>query len=501
VTKEYREWCPEQAYLLPPSPTEWLPEGHLAYLVLEAVRELDLGGIERAIQGKDHRGTRPYSPRMMTTLLLYAYCTGVFSSRRIERATYEDVAFRVIAANEHPHFTTVNGFRLQHREALSELFVQVLQLCKRAGLMKLGHVALDGTKVQANASKHKAMSYGRMNEEEKRLMAEIEGLLFQADDVDGREDELHGTSKRGDELPDELRFREERLRRLREAKKALEEEAKESRAAELRGVAAKQREKSEVAANDAERRRAATRAAKYEGKAASLSNDDSHDDGDDQDGGDGGAGADNDLPKHRVQATSEGKPSGSAQRNFTDPDSRIMVRNGVFVQAYNAHAAVNEHQVVLAHALTNQPPDAEHLVPVLERVRTNCDANPEVLTADSGYISERNVDYCALSKIDAYIAVGRKDDAAKLGRMPASSVQMMKSDMREKLDSPEGRKLYAMRKTIVEPVFGQIKQAMGFRRFSLRGLGKARAEWGIVCLCHNLLKLLRHRSRPTLATA
>jgi transposase len=487
VTKEYRPWTPEQTFLLPPSPTEWLPEGHLAYFILELVRELDVSAIEAAIQSKDGRGVRPYSPRMMTALLLYAYCVGVFSSRKVERATYENVAFRVLAAGDHPHFTTVNAFRLEHRDALSGLFVQVLKLCARAGLSTVGHVSLDGSKVAANASKHKAMTYGRMKDEEKRLAAEIEALLFRADQTDRHEDEQYGEGQRADDLPEEFQRREVRLRRIREAKAALEKEAAQARAAQLRELAAAQRRHAEQALDGTERKRAATRASKSQQQADQLSPRRDDDDGD----GDGG-GASTELSTHRVPSTPEGEPTDKAQRNFTDPDSRLMVRNGVFVQGYNAQAAVSDSQVIVAHAVTNQPPDQEHLVPMLERVHEHCGRLPERLTADTGYLSQRNIAYCEANGVDAYIAVRRKDDDdSELGRLPMSEAQDVRWRMHQKVTSAAGQAIYARRKVIVEPVFGQIKRALGFDRFSLRGLPKVAAEWGIVCLCHNVLKLYR----------
>ena len=465
---------------------DWLPDGHLAYFVLELVRELDVSAIESAIQRKDARGVRPYSPRMMSALLLYAYSVGVFSSRKIERATYQDVAFRVLAGGEHPHFTTVNAFRLEHRDALSGLFVQVLKLCARAGLKTVGHVALDGSKVQANASKHKAMSYGRMKDEEKRLAAEIEALLFRADQTDQSEDQQYGQGQPAEDLPQEFQRRDDRLRRIREAKAALEKQAAQARAAELREMAAAQRQRGELAANPTLRKRAATGAAKSEQQADELSS--PHDDDDDADGGSGASA----LPSHRVATTPQGEPTDKAQRNFTDPDSRIMVRNGVFLQAYNAQAAVSESQVIVAHALTNQPPDQEHLVPMLERMRNNLGCLPEVLTADTGYLSEGNIAYCESNKVDAYIAVRRKDDdGAELGCLPMSRAREVRWRMHQKVTSAKGREIYRRRKLLAEPVFGQIKQALGFRQFSLRGLTKVAAEWGIVCLCHNLLKLYR----------
>jgi transposase len=490
VSKQYRPWSPEQSYLLPPSPGEWLPEGHLAYFVLEIVQELDIGAIEAAIQEKDPRGERPYSPRMMTALILYAYCAGVFSSRKIERATYEDVALRVIAAGAHPHFTSVNRFRLEHRQALSGLFVQVLKLCARAGLRTVGHVALDGSKVQANASKHKAMSYGRMGEDEKRLEAEIEALLRRAEEVDAGEDAEHGADMRGDEIPEELRRRETRLQRIRAAKAELEKEAAEARAAELRENAERLRKTAnDENATERQRRLATTLAAKTEKKAKELSRGNDDDDDDDATGP-------TELPLHRVATTREGKPKDTAQRNFTDADSRIMHRNGDFLQAYNAQAAVSEDQIVVAHGVTNNPVDNNQLMAMLERVAENCGEHARIVTADTGYLSEANITYCAKNGIDAYVAV-RRTDAEKLTQVPASEALMAHWDMHQKVSSSRGKRIYALRKILVEPVFGQIKAAMGFRRFSLRGLGKVASEWAIVCLCHNLLKLFRAQRLAT----
>lgn len=494
VAKQYRPWTPDQSYLLPPSPSDWLPRDHLAYFVIDLVRELDLSQIESVLQAKDPRGERPYSPRMMTALILYGYCTGVFSSRRMERATHEDVAFRVIAADSHPHFTRINQFRLDHREALSGLFVQVLRLCASAGLKTLGHVALDGSKVQANASKHKAMSYERMKKDEKRLQGEIESLFRRADEVDAAEDEEFGVDCRGDEIPEELRHRESRLKRIRELKAELEKEAAEARAQKLRENAVElQKTAADPSASPRQRKLATTLAKKSEERAQELfPRTDSNDDDDDGDGG-----APTALRKHRVQTTTAGKPKDTSQRNFTDADSRIMVRNGVFMQAYNAQAAVSEDQIIVAHGLTNDPVDSLHLAPMLERVAENTGKRPTILTADTGYLSEANVTYCAKNGVDAYIAL-RTTDAEKLTQVPDTAPGIAKWDMHQKISSPWGRPIYAKRKTMVEPVFGQIKAAMGFRGFSLRGLAKTASEWGIVCLCHNLLKLFR-RSRLALA--
>lgn len=508
---------------MPPSPTEWLPSDHLAYFILDVVKALDLSAIESVLQRKDWRGTRPYSPWMMVSLLVYAYCTGVFSSRKIERATYENVAFRVLAGGHHPHFTRINEFRRVHLEALGELFKQVLALCQRAGLAKLGHVSLDGTKVQANASKHKAMSYERMCEEEKRLAEEVKALLAHAAAIDEQEDEKYGAEVRGDELPEELARRESRQQRIREAKASLEREAAEARAQLLEERARAQRQQAEASVEPAERKRAERRAEQCEQQAKALrrqaSDRDDTDQGDGPSDGNGAppsppvtvaapsheapAGAEA-LPRHRIRTNKKGAPKGKAQRNFTDPDSRIMVRNKSFLQAYNAQIVVDENaQIILAEGVSNQPPDQEYLRPMLARTRENCGRMPEQLSADAGYFSHANVQYCEQQRIDPYISPARKLDTSQA---PASTQidtpspeQLTRERMRQKLATDHGRAIYAKRKCIPEPVFGQIKEAMGFRRFSLRGLAKVCGEWSFVCLCHNLLKLFRSPARAAQA--
>ena len=485
VTKEYRPWTPDQSLLLPPSPREWLAEGHLAYFVLDLARELDIATIEDVLQSRDGRGTRPYSPRMMTALLLYGYSVGVFSSRKLERATYDDVAFRVIAGGEHPDFTRINAFRLEHREALAALFGQVLKMCLRAGLSSVGHVSLDGTKIQAHASKHKAMSYGRMKDEEKRLMAKAEELLFRADEIDAMEDERYGVGQKPEDLPEELRRADTRLQKIREVKAALEKEAAATRAAQLRALAAGEERRAVTATSERHRKQATARARREREQANQIALPGSDDDDDPP------TACATDLPSHRVPTTTDGKPTDKAQRNFTDPDSRIMVRNGTFLQAYNAQAAVSDAHLIVAHGVSNQPPDQEHLVPMLERVKENCGETARTFSADSGYFSADNIDYCETVGIDAHIAIGRDRDSADIGKLPMTAAGDARARMHEKLTTPAGKATYAKRKTLAEPVFGCIKAAVGFRRFSLRGLEKVRAEWAIVCTCHNLLKLFR----------
>ena len=432
--------------LLPPSPMDWLPEGHLARFILDLVKELDLSRIYARYE-RDLRGFPPYHPQMMVALLLYGYCVGVPSSRKIERKTYEDVAFRVIAGEEHPDHSRINEFRRVHLEALSGLFVQVLRLCQKAGLVKLGKVALDGTKMKANASKHKAMSYQRMGEEEKRLRGRVNELLAEAEKVDAMEDAEFGVGRRGDELPEELRRAETRLKRIREAKKALEAEARQQHE---EATKAKDRDDPPPPPTETP------------------------------------------LPKHKIPTTDEGKPTPKAQRNFTDPESRIMKTGDGYVQGYNCQAMVDaEHQVIVAQAVTNQPPDAEHLVPMLVQTVANCGAKPEKLLADAGYYSEANACEAEKWKVDPYIATGRQRRSEPppqvLGRPPANLTN--KQQMARKLATKDGAAVYARRKVIVEPVFGQTKEARGFRRFLLRGLAKVRHEWSLISLTHNILKL------------
>ncbi|RMH17305.1 MAG: IS1182 family transposase [Gemmatimonadetes bacterium] len=491
--KQYRPWAPDQTYLIPPSPRDWLPEGHLAYFILEVVDELDLSAIEDAVQAKDPRGQQPYHPQMMVAVLLYSYATGTFSSRRIARATYEDVATRFIAGGQHPFFTRIAAFRRDHLAALGQLFGQAVRLCARAGLVKLGHVSLDGTKIKASASKHRAMSYDRMKKDEQRLQAEIEELLKRAEAADASEDAELGAENDGTDIPEELRRRESRLALIRKAKSELEEEARKGRAEALREQAERLEAKAATHPDARQKKTAATLAAKRKVDAEAL---DPHSDEDPPEDGDHGGPT---LPLHRPPAEPSGEPKEKAQRNFTDPDSRIMVDGeGAFVQAYNAQAAVEEgSQVIVATGVSNQPPDNEYLQPVVAEIEQTAGALPEALTADAGYWSPGNAAWCEERGIDAYISVSRQ----RHGPAPPEVADALEPDepedptpkekMAAKLESKKGREMYKKRKTTPEPVFGQIKEARRFRRFSFRGLVAVRHEWNIVCATHNLLKLFR----------
>jgi hypothetical protein len=369
---------------------------------------------------------------MMAKLLVYSYCVGVYSARKIQQRLVEDVAFRMLAAGNEPDFRTISDFRKIHLKALEGLFEQVLKIVLETGTMKLGRVALDGTKIKANASKHKAMSYDRMKEQEKFIRAQVKQMLAQAEATDAEEDARYGKDKRGDELPAELQRRETRLKRIREAKKAVEERARQK--------------------------------AEAEGKPAE-----------------------------------EAKPEAKAQYNFTDPESRIMKSDEGFVQAYNAQIVVDgDFQLIVGQAVTQAANDKEQLVPMIETIEAQSGQRPEEILADSGYCSENNLEQLESAEdpdriIEAYIAVGRQKHGerpvAPRGPLPKGATRVER--MKRKLQTKAGAAIYAARKAIVEPVFGQIKQARGFRRFSLRGLAKVRSEWAFVCLAHNILKLYR----------
>jgi transposase len=430
--KSYRPYYPDEDLLLPPSLREWLPENHLAYFVSDVVDQLDLSAMD-AVYGDEKRGQPPYDPRMMTKLLVYGYCVGVFSSRRMEKRLREDIAFRVLAADNQPNFRTIADFRKIHLATLEGLFEQVLKIAVEAGAMKIGQVALDGTKIKANASKHKAMSYGRMRDKEKELRAQVKDLLAQAEAADTDEDARHGREQRGDEWPEELARRENRLKKIREAKRALEERARE--------------------------------------KAAAAG-----------------------------EAPEPAKPKDKDQYNFTDPESRILMGADGIIQGYNAQAAVEpDLQLIVGQSVTAASNDKQQLVPMLETIEQQSGQRPTAVLADSGYCSEKNLEAlestaCPEQRVEGYIATERlqhdeyKQPCPK-GPLPKNATRVDR--MRRKLKTQAGKAVYAARKSMVEPVFGQIKQARGFRQFLLRGIDKVRGEWSLVCLTHNVLKLYR----------
>lgn len=466
--RTFKPYDMDQPYLLPPDLRSWLPEGHLALFVSDVVEALDLSLILEPYERGDGRGYPPYHPVMMVKLIVYGYCTGKTSSRKLEKATWEDVACRVLAGNQQPDHDSIADFRRRHLKELAGLFVQVLKLCQEAGLVKLGHVSVDGTKVKANASRHKAMSYERMTETETRLVREVEALLAEAEAADKAEDAHNGKGKRGDELPDELRRRESRLRKIREAKAALEAEAKA---------------RAEAQADEA-RRRLAERDRQEAETGRKI----------------GG------LPP-RIPDPEKSTPDPKAQKNFTDPESKIMLDGATksFQQAYNAQIAVDGHaQIIVAAAVTQDGVDNAQLAPMLMAVKAHVGRLPEVATADNGYFNPVALADRRLAGVDLYVATGRERKATRSMEcatptppatgsvpVPPGAPVSVVQQMRDKLATEAGKAIYKRRKCIPEPVFGQIKEARGFRRFSFRGLASATAEWTVIALTHNLLKLFR----------
>jgi transposase len=432
MAKGYRPYLPEQELLLPPSLRDWLPENHLVYFVSDVVDQLDLSKIHAAY-GEERRGQPPYDPGLMTKLLVYGYCIGVFSSRRIQKRLQEDIPFKVLAAGNEPDFRTISDFRKNHLEALQGLFEQVLEMALESGAMKLGRVSLDGTKVKGNASKHKAMSYGRMKEKQQQLKEEVQQLLAHAEAADAEEDEREGRDRRGDELPAELQRRESRMAKIKQAKKALEQRAREKAAAE--------------------------------GKSA--------------------------------EEAKKAKPADKDQYNFTDPESRIMMGPDGILQGFNAQAAVEPTmQLIVGQRVTQAGNDKEQLQPMVETIEQQTGQRPEAILADNGYCSDKNLEFLesdpAEQKIQGYIATGKQKHGerrtpCKPGPLPKGATRMDR--MKRKLQTKVGKAVYAARKCVVEPVFGQIKQARGFRQFLLRGLKKIAGEWALVCMTHNILRI------------
>ncbi len=481
--RTYLPWDHSQTFLLPPSLTDWLPSDHLAFFVLEVVRELDLEGLEKVDAGKDVRGQKAYAPTMMVALLVYGYCTGVFSSRKLEQASCVDVAFRVLCANQQPHFTTINEFRRRHREVLAELFLQVLKLCQRAGLVKLGQVSVDGTKMQANASKHKAMSYVRMQAEENRLKDQIEQMLSNAEELDAQEDALFGEGQRAFELPDELKRRETRLTKIRAAKAALEQEAREQRAKELREQAKNRDESAQKQMPERFKKGQSTGAKRARERAHEL---DGREETQEPKQGE--------LPLRSMEVQTDAKPKPTSQRNFTDPQSSLMPGRHGFVQAYNCQAAVDgAHQIIVAADVTNQSVDNALLKPMAEQVRDNTGGLPEVFLADSGYWNPAVVESVRDLGTEVLVAIKRDKHGVvtPLVQGPPPEGLSSRERMAWSLATSEGRAKYARRKATVEPVFGQIRVRQRFNRISFRGVRAAAAEWKLVAACHNLLKLFR----------
>jgi len=434
----FRPYQPDQPYLLPPSPSDWLPEGHLAYFISEVVDQLDVSAFYARYEG-DGRRNCPYNPTMMLKVLIYGYSSGVFSSRKIAEKLVVDIAFRVLSAGNFPDFRTINRFRQENLEEFQNLFLQVVGMAREMKLLKLGTLAVDGSKVRANASKHKAMSYGRMKQEEERLRGEIAELLEQAQAIDEAEDLNYGVDKQGDELPEELQRRHQRLQKIQDAKQRLEQRQQEV------------------------------------DRAAGRSEDD----------GDHASGVRPQGGRSKFQRKF-GEVPDKQQDNFTDPESRIMKTGDGFQQCYNTQAAVDgDTQLIVANAVEQNAADNGSLIPLTTAAQANAGRRPDRVLADTGYASEANFQQLEDDKITGYVALGREGKAERKINPEHLATQAMK----KRLESKRGKAWYKRRKAIVEPVFGWVKEALGFRRFSLRGLKKVGAEWNLVCAAVNLRRI------------
>ncbi len=465
--KTFRAYDQDQSFLMPPSLREWLPEDHLAWFVDELVDEvLDVGPFLASYT--EARGFPPYHPRLMLKVVLYGYITGVRSSRKIEARCHDDVAFRVLAANGAPDFRSIARFRRRHLPALEALFGEALALCRAAGMVRLGRVALDGTKVKANASRHKAMSYERMCTVEPALAEEVAAMMAEAEDLDTAEDEAHGEHGRGGELAGEMARRQSRLVKIRAAKAALERDAREQAAA-----------------------KAGPSPTAADGTGADAQATDSTTD-----------------PVAGAERGSAVVVRGRAQRNFTDPDARIMkTADGSFHYCYNAQAVVDEdHQVIVATDFAVSSADSPAFPGMLDQTITNTGVVPAQTLADAGYFSQANVEAAEAVGTEALIATGRLRHGEQpttdpgTAQAPPPDTETPKQRMAHRLRSEAGRGAYARRKVIVEPVFGQMKTTQGAGRLLLRGHDAARAEWRLLAACHNLRKLFNYTITPTPAT-
>lgn len=469
MNKRFRVCDLDQVYLLPPSLQDWLPEGHLARFIGDVTDELDLRAIYGDYQRKDGRGLSAYHPLLLTRVLLYGYATGITSSRRIERAIHDDVAFRYLAANQHPDHDTIAAFRRRHLEALAGLFVQALRLCQKAGLVKLGNVAIDGTKIMANASSRRSVPYQKLTEREQYWKDMVDRLLAGAEETDRQEDLQWGEHQPADPLPAELADAKRRLERIRQAKAELEKEAQEQLQEAKKNFQPgkvgrpRKEDRAEGPPQDPQQRQKAK----------------------------------NHYRRAKANAEQPGR-----QYNFVDPDSRVMLDNGkkCFTQAYNAQIAADAHaQVIVAAEVTQETVDRQQLLPMVEAVRQATGGCPEVVTADAGYWDTTSLRDASLKGIEVLVSPDSKQLPPDAPLAPTAPHNEEARSMRERLTSESGKVLYAARKCTVEPVFGQIKEIRNLRRFRLRGLRQAAAEWKLICATHNLLKLFRHGSQPALA--
>ena len=449
----FRPWEVSQGDLFPPAFRDAVPQGHLVHFVRSVVMEdLDLTAIYAKYT--EAKGQPPYDPRLMTALLLYTYCRSIYTSRKIEIACEERLDYRALVGDQRPDHTTIAKFRKDHRDALAALFVQILALCRDAGMAKLGHVSFDGTKIKANASRHAAMSYERMKQAEPELAKLVDDWLDKAQAADDADDAEHGPDKRGDEIPEHVKQAARKLAKVWAAQARIEADA----TAEAEQIAA------ERAAKEAE-----------SGEAL----------------------------RGRAPKALDGEPQGKTQSNFTDPESRIMKAGQGYEQAYNAQAAVDAgSQVIVACEVVAQQNDGDRLVPMIEQIAQNTGALPSQVSADAAYCSEANLAATAALQIDAYVATGRqKHGTASPTSNEKAKQGPLSSAMREKLRQGGYASPYRLRKQTVEPVFGQIKEARGFRRFLRRGLANVQGEWSLLCTVHNLLKLAAVRAATRASVA
>jgi transposase len=430
MSKTFREWDIEQPTMFPATVLDFVPPGHIAHFVRNlVVEQLNLAKITN--QYSEQRGYPPYHPVMMTAVILYAYCQGIYASRRIAKACEQRVDFMAITGRQEPDFRTISDFRKRHIAALGELFGQVLKLCQKAGMVKLAHVALDGTKIAGNAAKDQTLKYGRLKKNEQELAEEVAGWFREAERQDAKDDAEYGSDRRGDELPDWVSDKQKRLEKIRQAKAELEAEAKA----------------------EAERKKAENEAK---------------------------------PPKNRARDPIPDTPSDDAKRNLTDADSRLLKTANGYVQGYNAQAAVDaDSQVIVGQTLSNDRNDLKQLIPLVEQIEANTQDGVKEISADSGYYSEQNLDQLQQRTVRGYVATGRRDkdgtwhgDVGPLGKQ-----------MRARFERGRKNTRYRLRKQTVEPVFGIIKSARGFRQFLMRGLNKVSGEWSLLCTVHNILKL------------
>lgn len=470
--QRFRTSTLDQPLLLPPSLHDWVAEDSLARFIAEIVSELDLEPIEDSYRRKDGRGAAGYHPELLVRLLLYGYAIGITSSRRIEKATYDMVPFRYLAADQHPDHDTIAAFRQRHLEELGKLFVQALQLCQRAGLVKLGNVAIDGTKLKANAGYHRGKTHAKMSEEERKLNELVSRWMEEAQQTDAEEDARFGKGKKEEDLPENLASAKQRIERIQQAKKELEEEAKQRLAEAEREYPPRKR----------------GRKPKNAPAEPPLTPDEQQA---------------RDKRKQRLMKAKKDVKQPKRRYNFTDPESRMMMDKGQrnLTYAYNAQAAVDGHaQVILSAELTQDETDFAMLLPMVAAVEQAMGAKPAAITADAGYWDTENINSEALKGMLALVNPdgGKKKSTDEEQEKRRSNPTMVR--VRELLKTDEAKALYSQRKTIVEPVFGQIKQARGIREFRLRGLQKTKAEWQLICLTHNLLKLYRHDWLPKRAS-